>query len=147
MRMRRRQPAVTTLRIPRDSRSIPVADETAENNGTLYHCFWCVFTCNDQRDSVGGESTPNGVIHGDFTVAAKAGEPGVYGATGGASEYRAGGTPASSLMLSGINLTDRIGMVRASSDGTTPQVVVHNHTVSTNGGCPFCGCKNYKGDY
>ena len=126
-RIRRRQPEARKPRRPRDSRRIPVADETEQDNGTLYHCWWCGFTCNDSRDSLGGDDTPNGVTHSDFTEEAL-------------------GDLSSKLMLSGIELTQRIPVSRAGSDGN-PQTVVHYHSVSTNGGCPFCGCKNYRGDY
>lgn len=150
-RIRSRQPYARKPRRPRDSRSIPVWDETEQDNGLWYNCWWCGFKNSDQRSSLGDESTPNGVTHSDFTIAATA-EPGIYGATsarytsGGSSEYRSGGLPSVSLMLGGITLNQKTPIARAGSDGN-PLTVVHYHDVSTNGGCSFCGSKNYRGDF
>lgn len=68
MRVSRRQPRARKPRRPRDSRTIPIIDETKQGNGRYYHCFNCGFTCNDKRDTLGGESTPNGVVLQDFAV-------------------------------------------------------------------------------
>jgi len=148
-RFRRRQAAARKPRRPRDSRTVIVGDETDQDNGILYHCWWCGFTCNDSRDIEGGDDTPNQISYQDFTMPALGGEPGVYGLTlgqDGSSEYRGGGLPSTNLMLSGINLTDKIPLIRIGSDGE-PQTVVHNFTATPSGGCPFCGSKNYKGNY
>ncbi len=149
-RTRQRQPAARKPRRPRDSRTIPLWDETAQQNGTYYHCYWCNFTCNDQRDTLGDESTRNGVTHEDFTVTAIGAEPGEVGA-GGASEYRDAGRLSATVMnngtwlvVSGIRSVTPIAT--SDSDGN-PVEPVHYFDVSTSGGCPFCGCKNYRGDY
>ncbi len=149
-RTRRRQPAARKPRRSRDSRTIPLWDETEQDNGTFYHCFWCKFTCNDKRDTLGDESTRNGVTHSDFTEIALGATPGEVGA-GGASEYRDAGLLSATVMNSGTSLmAGGIGfvtpVVRSDSDGN-PVEPVHYFNVSTSGGCPFCGCKNYRGDY
>ena len=145
-RFRRRQAAARKPRRPRDSRTVIVGDETDQDNGILYHCWWCGFTCNDSRDIEGGDNTPNQISYQDFTEPALGGSPGINGLTPGGSEYKDGGAPSMQLMLSGIELTDRIALVRLGIDGN-PQTVVHNFTATPSGGCPFCGCKNYKGNY
>jgi len=146
MRTRSRQPNARKPRRPRDSRTIPLWDETGQDNGIWYHCWHCGFSCNDQRDSLGDESTRNGVIHDDFTVAALGAEPGVYGIATSGSEYNSGGLPSASVMLSGISINQKTPVIKAGSDGN-PITVLHYHSVSTSGGCPFCGSKNYRGDY
>ncbi len=149
-RTRQRQPAARKPRRPRDSRTIPLWDETDQDNGTYYICFWCGFTCNDKRDTLGDESTRNGVTHTDFTVTAIGSEPGEVGA-GGASEYRDAGRLSATVMnsgtwlvVSGIRATTPVAS--ADSDGNSEEPI-HYFNVSTSGGCPFCGCKNYRGDF
>ena len=147
-RFRRRQAAARKPRRPRDSRTVCVGDETDQDNGILYHCWWCGFTCNDSRDIVGGDDTPNQISYQDFTVTAEGftgTESGIEG-----TEYHDGGLASKSLMLNSPDNNELhngvIPMVRAGSDGN-PQTTVHNFTATPSGGCPFCGCKNYRGDY
>ncbi len=144
-RTRQRQPAARKPRRPRDSRTIPLWDETEQGNGTFYICWHCGFTCNDKRDSLGDESTPNGVTHSDFTVTARGAEPGPVGA-GGVSEYRDAGALSANVMNSGISIRQVTPVIQSDSNGD-PMEPIHYFNVSTSGGCPFCGCKNYRGDY
>lgn len=149
-RTRQRQPEARKPRRPRDSRTIPLWDETEQQNGTYYICWWCGFTCNDKRDTLGDGSTRNGVTHTDFTVTAGGAFPGEVGA-GGASEYRDAGQLSANSMNSGTSIIAGgirhvTPVVTSDSDGN-PVEPVHYFNVSTSGGCPFCSCKNYRGDF
>jgi len=149
-RLRRRQPNARKPRIPRDSRTVPVCDETSQGNGTWYNCWWCGFPNSDQRSALGDESTPNGVTHAKYAASALGAEPGIRGATkstsSSGSEYREGGSPSANLMLGGITIKQKTPVIRSDSDGN-PITVLHYYTASADSGCSFCGSMNWRGDF
>lgn len=143
MRGRKRQsPYLYKPRVNKDSRTIPLFDETDQDNGTYYRCWHCGFICNDRRDTLGGESTSNRVTHSDFSMDSVP-EPGIYG-IGIGNELTAGGLASVNMNISGIH--HDLTLVKSDSNGN-PVEPKHYHDVSTSGGCPFCGSANYRGDY
>lgn len=144
-RLSRRQPAVRKPRRPRDSRTNPLWDETEQGNGTYYICWWCGFTCNDKRDSLGDESTRDGKTQSDYQKPIAQGEHGAPPTNDSLTEYKLGGIASVLLMTSGDH-EDLTVIVRSDSDGN-PIEPVHHHSTSTAGGCPLCGSKNYRGDF
>jgi hypothetical protein len=144
-RIRRPQPAVRNQRRPRDSRTIPLWDETEQNNGTYYICWWCGFTCNDKRDILGGEAERDGKTQSDFQKPIAQGERGALPTNISLTEYKLGGLPSALIMNSG-DYEDLTVIVKSDSDGN-PVEPVHHHSTSTAGGCAFCGSKNYDGSF
>jgi hypothetical protein len=136
-----RSPYIHKTRRPRDSRTIPLWDETEQDNGTFYKCWHCGFICNDKRDSLGGESTRNAVSHTDFYPEGHP-QPGEVG-SGGSSELREGGAHSAGIMVVDSNT---IRLMTPDYDGNTVEPV-HYFDISTSGGCPQCGTMNWRGDY
>lgn len=127
-----------------DSRSILIGDETEDGYGELYKCWFCGFSgCRTERDSRGGENTPNNITYQDFQVNAVSDEGTFAGYINGG--YQAGGINSVTPMLGdAVFIQHRIPVVRAGND-TNPGTVVHNFSMTPSGGCPFCGSKNYDG--
>ncbi len=141
-RIRRKQPALYKPRRRNESRTTPLFDETGQDNGTYYRCWHCGFTCNDERDSLGGEASRNKVTHSDFAQDAHP-SSGSFGAeTFG--DLEDGGIKSASISLRGGYQT--VSLIQVDSSGN-PRVPKHLHSVSTSGGCPLCGSANWRGDY
>jgi hypothetical protein len=143
-RTKRRQPAVRNIRRPRESRTIPMWDETDQDNGVYYKCWHCGFTCNDKRDSLGGEATRDGVTHSDYQKPNALGEHGLP-LTNSRSVYRSGGL-ASVTPIDAGDGADLTYIIRSDSDGNSVEPV-HTHQPTASSGCPFCGSMNWKGEY
>ncbi len=144
-RLRRKQAAVrgNHSRRRKDSRTRPIVDETPEGNGVYYHCWHCGFTCNDERDTIGGAESNDRVTYTDYI------QDGVTqgsrkGVSGGLSNNIRGGLQSVSMTLSGYQNT--LTLVKADSDGNSVEPK-HYFDLSTSGGCPFCGSANWRGDH
>ncbi len=144
-RLRRRQSAVRKQRRPRDSRSIPLWDETEQGNGVYYECWWCGFTCNDTRDILGGEAENDGKTQTGITNPIAQGQHGIGSVSDNTSELKLGGQLSVLIMVNG-DMEGLTPLIRSDSDGN-PVEPVHQFSTSTAGGCPLCGCKNYAGEF
>lgn len=140
--LRRRRERLYTPRRRKDSRTLPLWDETEEDNGVYYKCWHCGFTCNDKRDTLGNENSTNKKTHSTFSVEAKPGS-GPIGIDGFVNKTK-GGKPSVSLTIEDLHRT--VTLVRVDSSGN-PVEPKHYHSTSTAGGCPFCGTLNWRGDY
>lgn len=121
-------------KFPRESRTIPLPGNRWRGNGLdhgrYYECWWCGFTCNIDRDSLGGARSRGGDEHEDFSTT-------TYTPTDGIS---------SPLCVLGGSINSSHVVMENGADGN-PKSIRHNHKSVIAGGCPFCGCKNWLGKY
>jgi hypothetical protein len=115
--------------LPRRSRTLPIHG-TGDDADRYYHCWFCGFVCDADRDELGGSDSPSGVGHTE------------------AMDLACDNSPESickSTLGGDVNCFE-VGM-RLGQDDSTPLEVVHNHKCDISSGCPFCGSKNWRGDY
>jgi hypothetical protein len=126
--MRRRR----SRSLPRESRTIPLKADNYRGNGEdfgkYYRCWNCGHICNEDKDSLGNGA--NSVTHEDFV------EP----ATGANN-----GDPLTSIATLDGDVMNYQVALELGSDGS-PKGIAHTFQTVINGGCPFCGCKNWRGD-
>ena len=126
MNKRRRQ-----RRIPRESRTIPLKGDPYKGGGEdyekWYRCWNCGHPCNEDRDALGSGS---GVSHIDY----------IENATGSND-----GDPLTSIAIPGGESINHFVALELGSDGN-PKVIRHDLETVINNGCPFCGCRNWRGD-
>lgn len=115
-----------TRKIPKRSRTIPIYGSSVRGDGQdagkYYQCWNCGFICNKDRDALGDSET--GIVYETYVPL---GESGLI-------ESVMGGD-LSSFVSEHLD-----------SDGNVQQNMDHYRTATTRGGCPFCGCMNYRGD-
>lgn len=117
------------LPLAKRSRTIPIYGRGDDAN-RYYHCWFCGFVCDVERDALGGADSGSGVGHVDAL------EP--SGEADGQVRLKSclGG------MLEHYHVAQKLG-----PDGETPYQVYHNYKANISSGCPFCGSKNWRGDY
>lgn len=108
-----------TKKVKKDSRTIPLHGD-GEDTGKWYRCWNCGFICNEDRDDLGGSEDRDG------------------------NSYK-------------VVVSDpyRVGVNTAVLRSITNTFVVVNTAIQyknmyypvSNSGCPFCGCRNWRGDY
>jgi hypothetical protein len=108
-----------TIRLPgnkdRGSRS---AGGTGEDFRKYYRCWHCGFVCNEDRDSLGGISSGDGITFVEF----------------------AGSVGSGYLSLGALN--NKFIVI----SNRTPDVK-RNFKPVVDSGCPLCGSLNWRGDY
>jgi hypothetical protein len=98
-----------------------------EDYDKYYRCWNCGHICNEDRDALG---SGNGVSHEDY----------VENATGAYD-----GDPLTSLATLDGDINGFQVALELDSDGN-PKVIRHDLQTVINTGCPFCGCRNWRGD-
>lgn len=113
---------------PHRSRTRPVRGRGRDAD-RYFKCWYCGFVCDVERDELGGSESGSGVAHTDALELS------------GESD----GIPLS------IALGGDIGhyhvAIELESDQDTPKTTYHNFISDISSGCPFCGSKNWRGDY
>jgi len=113
-------------RLPHDKRTLALYGEK-DDTGKYYRCWNCGFICNVDRDSLDtGEFGGSGVTVLDF------------------AEINIGpqlGDDATSLLLV---WEDSFVMLKIGQDDESVVNYRHNQYPYVIGGCPLCGCKNYR---
>ena len=126
-------------KIPRQSRTIPI-EGFGEDDGKFFTCWYCGFTCNKDRDSLGDSESGSGENHESFVVPYDTGILAEYGVAGD------GTTPLARLALLGGEITHFQLAMENGQYGTPKSVGEPLH--HTNGiGCPQCNSLNWRGDY
>ena len=122
-------------RIGHNARTIPLYGHPYRGNGLddgrWFRCWNCGFRCSKDRDSLGGPDSRDGITYEDFPVP-------TYG-TGGATSYSGVARLGGSIGPSTVALE-----LDAAGDAKEPD---HEIKPVVSGGCPFCGSKNWRGDY
>ena len=143
-------------RIRGDSRRIPVRsqDNLTESNGIddrgdtgkLFRCWNCGFICDSDRDGLGDKDSMAAVSSKEYSPAYSSdninttdgdsrqfGDP-IHGDNNGVPLLRM--------------LTIRTGHIIHKKDAAGDNVgIMHCLEPNVTGGCPFCGSRNWRGDY
>ncbi|MHC4397712.1 MAG: hypothetical protein ACYS1A_18875 [Planctomycetota bacterium] len=126
-------------RLPKESRTLPIYGDPIRGDGLdagiYYRCWHCGFLCNSDRDALGDSQSRSGVRHNDY---AQQPDPGYDYAQNEAGISKKNKTAV---------LGDAVMAAKNDSDDA-PKFVGNAIMVSERlSGCPFCGCKNWRGDY
>jgi len=135
------EPRYSTQRPRRRARSLPVKGRVDEV-GPSYRCWNCGFVCHEGRDALAGPDDKSNVIPTDYTEKYPS-ATGIFSGTEGLSAD--GATPLQLLAISG-GAMGRVVTLELGSDGE-PITLYHAHRAKVTTGCPFCGTKNWRGDY
>ena len=127
-------------RIPKQSRTIPVRGHKdygdGQDAGKYWRCWNCGFICDVERDELGDSESTDGVSHT------------IYNAqyTGGLTDAMIHGDNNGVALLTMASA--RSGHVLLELDAAgDPKGVRLNWTPDVTSGCPFCGTRNWRGDY
>jgi len=123
-------------RLRKESRTIPVKG-SGDDSGKFFRCWNCGFVCNVERDELGGRDSVGGISFEIYEERSSTIYPdGVEHGTD------IDGFPLSKISVLGKgHISLKVGM-----DGL-PQGVDKVWVPVITGGCPFCGTKNWRGDY
>lgn len=118
-------------RLSKESRTIPLKGDRYKGNGEdygkYYRCWNCGHICDSDRDALGSGL---GVAQEDYTE----------NATGSNN-----GDPLTSIAIMGGESVNHYVALELGSDGN-PKEIRHDFQTVINSGCPFCGCRNWRGD-
>jgi len=113
-------------KIPKQSRTVPLYGSQERGNGEdanrYYRCWNCGFTCDKDRDVLGGSTSRDGLSYTDYTNSVYEGQ----------------------AVLGGHN---HVHVVLENGADGLPKSILHSHKVEVDSGCPFCGTLNWRGDY
>lgn len=113
-------------RLPKDSKTIPLKGNSirgdGKDHGKYYRCWHCGFICDVDRDELGGPDSRHGVTATEYTQVDQ------YGNTA----YHCVGAHGDTQTVCEAN-------------GGTWSSTRYEPVVGS--GCPFCGTKNWRGDY
>ena len=159
---RRRSQYRNRSRLRNESRTIPLYGSVERGNGLddgrYFRCWNCGFVCNEDRDSLGGSESRDGIYYEDFPIP-------VYGADTAVDNSdiaRLGGSIANqTIVAERIQYPAFVGQpyypgqpvapdaMQADDDDFDPiyQSRYHHIKPVVGQGCPFCGSLNWRGDY
>lgn len=120
----------TPPKFPRRSRTLPLKG-TGDDAGKWYRCWYCGFICNVERDELGDSDSSSGVGHIDYHSQAF----GNMDATDSLNRVAVIGGPLHVFALMELD-----------ADGSA-KGIRHDFKSDISTGCPFCGSKNWRGDY
>ena len=129
---RNRERLFKTKRLRKDSRTIPLPGNgvgEADENGQYFKCWNCGFTCDRERDELGGSDSRDGLSYENYSVDTFGGTPGLSG-----------------LATLGGDIEHFQVALKLDSSGS-PIEPEKNIRAVAGTGCPFCGCRNWRGDY
>jgi hypothetical protein len=117
-------------RLRKEARTLPIPGHfdygDGEDNAKYYQCWNCGFTCDVDRDKLGGPTDSPGVAPVPYTLVGQAGT-----ALRGGSSIE--DTSASRDHLAG--------------DMTGEGYTTFRYETEVSEGCPFCGTVNWRGDH
>ena len=113
------------------SRTIPVRG-TGDDEGKWYKCWNCGFYCKVDREALGGANSSSGNTH--TTYAHESPHTGV----------KENDDLALKPVMRG---PDKIAVVLELGSDGKPKPIRHDFKSDISTGCPFCGCRNWRGDY
>ena len=114
------------------SRTLPVYGE-GDDEGKYFRCWNCGFICKVGRDELGDSDSSAGDEHTD------------YHQTHHCSTYDLPDAASRYATLGGDTGHYQVAQLKG-IDGN-PVTIRHDFTSDISSGCPFCGTKNYRGDY
>lgn len=144
-------------RLRKESRTIPLWGSLERGGGQdhdkWYRCWFCGWTCNDQRDALGDSQSRSGVIHEDYNptlnVVTRNMGVGASGDTTTAIIDEPDRSIYSSVAVDGKSAVLGNSLVVGEQDSAGDNKGVrHPIRVSEKSfGCPFCHSLNWRGDY
>jgi len=136
------RPRYHTRKTRKESRTIPVIGD-GDDAGKYYRCWNCGFICDADRDALGDSDSRSGVTQIDYVKE----YPSASGIGGGTEGWSADGqVPLQLLTVSG-GAMGRMVTLENEDDGTPKALNHHVFKPKVDSGCPFCGSKNWRGDY
>jgi hypothetical protein len=131
-------------RIPKQSRTIPVRGHKdygdGQDDGKYWRCWNCGFICDVERDELGDSESTDGVSHRIYDALYTGGEDMnetdamIHGDNNGVALLTMASARSGHVLLE----------LDAAGD---PMGVRLNWTPEIASGCPFCGTRNWRGDY
>ena len=112
-----------------DSRTIPIRGY-GDDDGKYFTCWYCGFTCNKDRDKLGGLGSKDGLNHEAVSRTAPGAEPGEH-------------LSALAVLDGDLNHFETTLKADSSGNGIPPVVVF----TTTGTGCPLCHSHNWRGDF
>lgn len=120
--------------LPRHSRTLPIHG-TGDDADRYFHCWNCGFVCDADRDELGDSDSYAGDDHAEYLrYAGPSTIPDNLGRT----------TPKSLCLGGPVQHFEVLTKPDAAGD---PKKVMYNIKSDVSSGCPFCGTKNWRGDY
>lgn len=131
----------------KDSRTIPIRGNAdrgdGEDHGRYYRCWHCGFICNVERDDLGDRHSVSGVTHEIYEQ--KYSTDPNPSAQGGAIHGDNDGVPLINMTQLGKGPKAFVAM--ENDPAGDPKTIIYNWGPVIAAGCPFCGCRNWRGDY
>lgn len=120
----------SNARLPSDAQTLPVPANRDRDDGTdygnLYVCWNCGFPCKVGRDELGDAESVAGTSHSDYSTP---------------SDY----DTDNRIIIGGP--TDSFHVLLKLDAAGDPEIIYHDFESVITGGCPFCGTRNWRGDY
>ncbi len=135
--MRLRSSHHRSRRMARQARTIPIYGNPDRGDGldagVYFRCWNCGFICNTARDDLGDSQS----VGGDYP------EEAIRGSLG---EWEGDQEMRSRLATLGGPI-HAFPIIELGPDGVTAKTIYQTFNATVVGGCPFCGTRNYRGDY
>lgn len=131
--MSTRKKFFTTRKRIKKSRTIPLRGcgvGESDENGQYFKCWNCGFVCDVERDNLGGSEEKDGLTYENYSVPLDSSIP----------------DGLSGLAVLGGDIEHFQVALEVGSDGEPLEPKKHVRAV-VGSGCPFCGCRNWRGDY
>jgi hypothetical protein len=122
----------STRKLKKESRTIPLYGdgvEEADENGQYYKCWNCGWVCDTERDELGGSSDRDGLTYENYSVDGFDSTPG---------ETR--------LAVLGGDIEHFQVALELDAEGNPLPIDEYWRAVASSG-CPFCGTRNWRGDF
>ena len=139
---------VHKARIKKQSRTIPLRGHKdfagGRDDGRYWKCWNCGFICDVERDELGDSESVAGISHTIYEAQYGGAQKndGDYNET----DAKQHGTNSGIPLLTMASIRSQHVLMENDSSGT-PATIRSNWTPQVNSGCPFCGTKNWRGDY
>lgn len=142
---------VVRTRTRKDSRTYPLRGHKdygeGRDDGRYWRCWNCGFICDVERDELGDSESKDGISHVIYEALYSGGpKKGSNSADYYETDAMIHGDNSDVALL--VVASARSGHVLLENDADgTPKTVRLNWTPSIDSGCPFCGTRNWRGDY
>ncbi len=132
---------ITRRKLRRQARTLPIKGQV-DARGKSYRCWNCDFVCHENVNALAGPDSSANVIPTDYIEKYPQATAFQIGTEGMSAD---GVTPLQFLAISG-GAMGRVVTLELGPDGE-PKPLYHAHRAKVTSGCPFCGTKNWRGDY
>lgn len=133
------------------SRTLPIYGNPVmgdgQDDGKYFRCWNCGFVCDVERDALGGSDSLSGVSYEIYEqkFSTDGGNAPFIGASIHGVALDANGLDAEALIRKSCLYTGHV-LLEEGPDGTA-KGIYRNWQPTISSGCPFCGSRNWRGDY